>query len=285
VQAEPTKLKLKDSDADIAASALAVLNGTSKVMGKNGPVELNHTERAYFIASLIATNREEGLAELAKLPPGGDTQDDYSRIFEALIQESPNKASNTAVIAYDLPAGSNRDAALNTVISRWGETDPKAVLDWAGALAATDSGPLNSALSDLASAHGDPALAAQYLDQLADATARAHLIGQIATVMAQTDPAATLDWLDKTATGDAYDNSVIKVMGNLAMQDPVRAAALMDKITEPGVRDAAIATLATNWASTDIPAALAWLQSLPDGDSAIRDGLVQKLAQVQNSGQ
>ncbi len=229
---------------------------------------------AMAIANLIKRDREQGLAELAKLRPGADSQIVYQMVFEMWASGNSSMAAAAAATAYALPPGNNRTDAFNTVLSTWGKTAPKDMLDWAGSLAATDSAPLKDALTEVVSKENEPALAAQYVDKLTDATARNQSIGTIASAMAVKDPAGTMDWLNQVATGTTYDSSVKNLMSGLAKQNPAQAAALVGKITEPGTQANAITDLAATWGATDPQAALTWIDTLPDALATARNAAI-----------
>lgn len=260
------------SDKELADSAREILQGKSKVIGKNGPIAvLDRRQQDSFIAMLIADNHEEGLAELAKLPPGADTASDYAITFGDWAHEGGRKAADAAATAYNLPMGANRNAALNAVIETWIQLDAKATLDWASTVSGEDSAPLKNALYFLSTNLHEPELAAQYVDKFADATARAQSIGTIAKAMARTNPVGALGWLDKTAAGDVYDASVKLLITDLARQNPAQAASLLQNITEPATQATAITILAGTWGAADPHAALAWVSNFPDSEASARN--------------
>jgi hypothetical protein len=225
---------------------------------------------------LIMRDPGSGLAELAKLPPGADTLNFYRGVFLSLGHDS-KKAPMAAAMAFDLPPGPNRTAALGAVIEGWSSSDPQAVLDWASNVTSTDPSVLKMAMNKIAKQDDQPALAAEYLDKLTDASMRNQAIGTIATSMASDDPAAALDWLDQATTGDAYDTNVKNIFANLDTHNPAQSAALLDQVTEPDVRVAAIANLATTWGGLEPQAALAWANSLPDAEAAIRNAALSSI--------
>ena len=225
------------------------------------------------LSELLQHNRELGLAELAKLPPGSETKDIYMWVFEDWAS-NPANSLDAAVVAYGLPTGSNRMTALQAVICTWAHNAPQALLDWASSMATVDSVPLQAALTNIAESQSQPALASQYLDKLPDATARNQVIDTIATAMGKADPAGTLDWLNKTATGDTYDSNINNLIGNLAKHDPEQAATLTGSIPDPEVQASAINNLASTWGSTDPQAALAWASGLPDSTASVRNSAI-----------
>jgi RNA polymerase sigma factor (sigma-70 family) len=228
---------------------------------------------------LGAFNHQLGLTELAKLLPSKQTQQDYGAFFSAWVQvNDAANAADAAAEAAALPVASERSQALQSVANNWVEYDPQAALDWASGLPPADAGVLGQILTKVGKQ--EPALAAQYVDNVQDASVRNQDIQSVARAWALgagQDPAAALNWLDQVATGDTYDNNVQYILGNLSKANPATAATLVENVNEPGVRDAVIATVAANWGSQDPQAALIWLKSLPNSDAAVRDSAIQKL--------
>lgn len=222
------------------------------------------------LGRLIKTDPQKALEGLAKWPPGPDTDKMYRQIF-TLWSNDGKSSPQAAATAYNLPIGKDRDLAIQAVVDNWAKSDPASLLNWASSLATADSGTLTNAFSEVATKENQPALAAQYVDDVTDATTRAQAIVTIATAWGITDPMGTLTWLDNTATGDAYDTSVNNLMSNLAKQDPAQAAALVGNITEPGVQAAAIINTAGAWGATDPQAALAWVNSLPAAEAGAQN--------------
>jgi len=151
-------------------------------------------------------------------------------------------------------------------------------LAWASSLPPADAEVLGKILTKIGTS--EPALAAQYVASVQDASVRNQDIQSVVRAWALgagQDPAAALNWLDQVATGDTYDNNVQYILGNLSKANPATAAILIENVNEPGVRDAVIATVASNWGSQDPQAALVWLQNLPNSDAAARNVAIQKL--------
>lgn len=257
-----TSLAVRDPEA-----GLSVVNVITDPAKRN---ELTNR----LLAMVAIREPKLALAELAKLPRTPATFDSYSMVFQTWSGASPDAATAAASAALALPAGSERSQALRGVAVGWAIQQPREALDWASALP-DNAATLKEALD--AASRADPIIAAQYLDKLSDASARSQIIGSISLNWSYRNPSAALDWLDQTATGNTYDQSVTKVFAGLSQRDPATAAVLLDKVTEPDVRTKMIDDLGTAWGRSNPQAALAWLQTLPDSDRSIRDGLVQKL--------
>ncbi len=98
-----------------------------------------------IFSSLAKKDPDLARQELAKLPPGPQSQADYESFYRALADDAKS-APALADEAFNLPAGPDRTAALDGVAKGWAYHDVHAMLDWAGGLPPTDSGVLKQAL-------------------------------------------------------------------------------------------------------------------------------------------
>jgi len=243
------------------------------------------------IGRLLATDPQQALRELAKLPHGADTRAAYREAFRELADKVLDGYADTQPVAEDgpkaaalaesLPPGPERTAALLGVADGWAQisrtTDSgAALLDWASGLPAEDESVLKQTVE---SYMVDPKLAAQYIDDLTSATDRGDAIHYIAMAMAQVNPGsdasvadtvAAIDWLKQTATGDEYFSGMMQMFDQLSENDPARGVAVLDTLTDPHDRSDAIKELSTYWGTDDPKATLEWLQTLPEADGAAR---------------
>jgi hypothetical protein len=223
----------------------------------------------------LETQTQQGLAALAQLPDGKQTQAYYLQAFQTWAEGNPAFPPLAAAAALSLPPGPDQEQALDGVATSWAQVyDPQAVLNWASGLQPANPAALYFAVVE-ASAKA-PNLAAQYVNQLTDTSAQSTAIQNISVNMTKTDPTATLAWLDQVATGETYDNSVAKLISTVVVKNSTLASTLMSQVTKPGVSDAVSATLAgSNWARVFPRDAAAWLKTLPE--SPARDAAIQKL--------
>jgi hypothetical protein len=239
---------------------------------------------------------ETALALIAKLPKGDLTSQVYRTVYLSMAGGNPANGPKAAALAAALPPGPDRTSALIGVVDGWvgsmnshegGVPDdvniPKEMLDWASGLSAADSSVFKEALISVS--QKDPALAAQYVGNLQDASARDAAILTIAQNWGNgywanrgiQDPAATLDWLNQVATGTTYDKATQAIFSNFNSKDPALGATLVDKLTDPIDRNAAITQLSKTWGGQDPAAALNWLQSLPAADSVASNASITSL--------
>jgi hypothetical protein len=264
----------------------------SKALSMVGLIDPNKRDGMtnMLLADLAKGDPNLAMAALANLPDGPQVQSAYRSVFLAWAKVNGNGPA-AAAAAFALPPGADRTQALTGVVDGWigRNANPdlsvtQAALDWASGLPPADSNVvLNNALN--AVVKQDPALAAQYVDKLTDASVRNKAIQSLARSWAvpvspqeiqHQDPSAALDWLNQVATGETYDTNVEYIFSKL---NPATAAPLVNKVTEPGVRETVITTVANALGKTDPQAALTWLQTLPTSDSATRDPIIQKLSQ------
>jgi hypothetical protein len=237
----------------------------------------------------LAKDLKGGLAKLAAMAAGKQAQQAYKAAFAAWAKD-PAHAPEAAAVAEGLPASLERTAAMRGVADGWAQADPQKCLDWASGLPTTNADVLKEALIDVSDPGNDnrqPALAAQYVDKLQDASLRNEAIHEIGVNWGAglsfegggegADPTAALDWLNQVATGDIYDKTVKDIFAGLDYTNPSLAGSMLDKIPEPDVRDTMTTSLVESWRQSDPDAALQWAQSLPDSEQAIRDKAMTQL--------
>ncbi len=208
---------------------------------------------AQALSSLARKDPDRARQELASLPPGPQSLDAYGVVFGTLADQA-KLAPAAADEAFNLPAGSNRTAAMMGVVESWARHDIPGLLDWAGELPASDSAVLKAALLDAGTGQlftsPQPQLVSKYLGKLENASDRNEIIEKIAGAMvtAQGDGSnyheftfgsfsgseeapseqnasgqttswiragEALDWLNQVATGETYTKSVQSVFSSL----------------------------------------------------------------------
>jgi len=234
------------------------------------------------ISEMMMMEPDRAMAMLAKLPMGDATVAAYLSAFKTWAGANTANGAKASAAAFALPPGPAREAALQGVATGWAWDNPKDALTWASTLPPADSAALKNAL--ISASQKDPALAAQYIGNLTNASARSDAILAISNAWSgsfrstiDTDPAAALAWLDQVATGTTYDNAVKDIFSNLAQTNPAAAAALIANITDPSDRSAAIAQTVARWLTKNPQDALSWAASLPDTDAVARATAVQSI--------
>jgi hypothetical protein len=269
---------------------------------KLGNITLSEDQMGRFyigdtdLLQLMWLDPQAAMAMMAKLPNGDLTSQVYRSLFSTMAGGNPAQGPKAAAMAAALPPGPDRTSALIGVMDGWlgsmsvringvpADPDiPKELLDWASGLTAADSSVFKEALISVS--QKDPALAAQYVGDLPDASARDAAILTIAQNWGNgywanrgiQDPGATLDWLNQVATGTTYDKATQAIFSNFNSNDPALGATLVDKLTDPIDRNAAITQLSKTWGGQDPAATLNWLQSLPATDSVASNASITSL--------
>ncbi len=242
---------------------------TALSMDQMGRFYIGDTE----LMMLMWQDPKQALDLMAKLPHGELTSTMYRSAFQEWAASNPANGAKAAEAAATLPSGPERLSAEIGLADGWANHDPKSALDWAAALPEADNAALKETIT--AASQKDPALAAQYVDKLTDASVRNKTILALADNWGNgywanrniQDPGATLDWLDQVATGATYDKAVQSIFTQFARNDPATGASIVGKLTDPIDRKSIIAQLSQSWGAHDPSAALAWVQSLPASDA------------------
>jgi len=259
---------------DDPASALALIYNMP-----DGLAQYDQTFQ-FALAKLTKTDLNQALNYLAQLPSDDGTDNarlSYARVFEAMGTKSN---AGAIALAEGVPAGPVHDTAMKGLFTGWSMADPKAALDWAASLPATETSVFNAdALFAAAVNSHQPAVVAQYVNQLQDAAARDSAIASIAlnwgTAGTNKDPVAALNWLNQVTTGENYANAVTNIFTYLAKDDPAAAITALNKVTDPATLQSSITIVAATWGGKNPQAALDWLQTLPQSET--RDIAIQQL--------
>jgi len=216
-------------------------------------------------------------ATLQNLPPESNGLP-YNSVFIAWAKK--DLAAATAA-AMSLPVGQNRTQSLDGVGIAMAETDPSAALAWANTLPADPA--RNHVIGNVlvALSGKDPAAAATALLALPATTDefnaiilggfnRDDFLQSITTNWAKQDPSALLDWADKNLSGDTFNSTAQTALKQIGQTDPAAEAAAIAKLADPSIANESIPNLATAWAQQDVQAALAWAQTLPTTNEALR---------------
>jgi hypothetical protein len=168
------------------------------------------------------------LADTAKMQGGGDKAAWYASVFEKWAAKDLRAA---LARAENLPPGTLRTRVLSTVAGAWAQTDPAA--------------------------------AASYAASLTDMAARKDMIEHVAMRWADVNASAAADWVRTLPAGVARANAAFHVSERLALSNPAAAAELA--VAEVGQHPHALGRIASTWAKTDLPKAVEWMKSLPEG--------------------
>ena len=207
----------------------------------------------------------------------------YDEMFSEWASHDPSAAATAALnLPSSLRDGKSSTASVATwrTASTWALQDPSGALAWANALPAgqakTDA--INSITETMSQQNAKPAVDyATQVAQLLNGPGNNSQLKEITTNWAQDDPAGLLSWANNNLTGDNYVNAAQNALKSMVQADPAAAAAALTQISDPSVVNPAIAQLATNWAAQDVHAALAWAQSLPADNAAVRNSAISNV--------
>jgi hypothetical protein len=210
-------LLLKDDNSGSPFSARNTVYMGLQALVKNGNVDLAR-------AAVEAWANDPG-----KLPIGPAA---YQIVAMAMDKTTPE---NTAAWLSSLPPSEDRNTALTTFASTWGQTDPGAAMRWAETI------PEKEGQSDA--------------------------IGQIFIGWMQNDPGAAMNWLDdyipRTA-GLVEDDVLIGSMilfSPTTKNDPGEAMKLADSIANPQTRLVYQQQVAQSWGRTDPASAVEYVMN------------------------
>jgi hypothetical protein len=265
---------------NLSPDALLGLRMNSVKLGSH-TVSLGAQGRYYVdgedLGKLAKLDPRQALALLAALPHGKMTSEAYRYFFQQWSDLGPEETAKAVAAAAELPQGPEKIGVVTGLAVVWAKQDPAGALDWVAGLGDANVPALVNTLALVSNTQ--PALAAQYVQKIADTELRNKAILDIAArwgqanwnTLERTDTAATLAWLDQVATGAVYDQAVDKIFWSYGYMQPREGAALVNQLTDPKDRSIAIATLSIDWATGHPGDALDWLRTLPDSDSAARD--------------
>jgi hypothetical protein len=185
------------------------------------------------MALWAADSLADAVAWAGHLPSGEAA--DHARL--ALAVEAARADPATAVnLAREAAASPERDALLDHAASEWASTEPAEALTW--------------------------------LEQLDDPALRAHLVGSIATVLADRDPIAAAEMaLSAMPDGRLRDDVVVGIVQRWSQASPDAAAAWVARFPESALRTAAVENVVKLWPPDHQRPASDWLSGLAPGAS------------------
>jgi len=257
-------------DAYSAKDPIAALNSLAKLPGSFNLIQLNAVALTNFAqqdpqAALVA------LQNLQNLPNGVQFENSAMVIFQQWAQMDPATA---AAAALKLPDGITQGMSLQFIAKAWAQQDPAAALAWTNTL--SDGLSKNFAMQGALQTIGqqDPTAAAAAVLNISDTQQRGLLLQSVTSNWAQQDPVGLLTWADQNLTGAQFDRTALAALNQMGQANPASAAAALTQLSDPNVVNRAIPALASNWAEQDPQAALAWAQSLPPDNIALRNSAI-----------
>jgi len=146
--------------------------------------------------------------------------------------------ANPVLVRYVLIS---RNSFLTAIAERWGSSDPKAAMAWAGTLSEPE---------------------------------RTLAIPGVIGAWAEHDPLAAGAFVTTLPQDDTQKQAALSVISNWANQDPQQAAAWVLRFPEGETREQGLREVVSGWTRLDSEAARIWVQQLPAGetrDAALKD--------------
>jgi hypothetical protein len=165
-----------------------------------------------------------------------------------------------------MPRGMDSMMAMQLFMSRYGEVDPKAAIDYANGLGGMGRGfGTSSILSTWAAT--DPVAAGKYLadniDELGSTNGwmNGRMAGSVASEWAKQDPKAALEWAQKLPDEMRRD-AMQQVLTEMASSDPTSAIDYVMKMEAGEERTKMLDEVASQYGRQDPKEALTWAASL-----------------------
>lgn len=219
-----------------------------------------------ILSNLANTNPEEALSLALKMKTPEQQAQNANYAFIKLAKDDP---SGTASRFDDLPEGPVRNAALRTIASAWGQSDPTAAIQWAKGLTGKEQ---PDALSNILSHYGriDPQAAALVLEQaLAEHSNDSSWnlsspASSIAFAMGQENPATAAEWISKLPEGSTQTSAIRALAKTWSHEDIDGAADWINGLPDGKARDTGISTVVNTISNKNPAAAFDWANSMGD---------------------
>lgn len=289
-------LSVAESDSPRRRSELSALNGILRDRGAGHLHALtdyiDNLAPADLAAALLAAHKlpdgaDRDLAQRLLVARWADTDPDAALAFAAthkkfdqltgdVFQQLATTNLNSALARAQAITDPNLHyQALRGALGVMAATDPAGALLLA---AGTDNIPRTEPLSSMIYrqwAEADPAAAAaSAAQQPADNSWRSPL-GQVLRSWANTDPQAAITYATTLTDPSVQSRSVDDIVRRWSEQDAGSVAAWINTVPAGNLRDAAAAAFASSVASTDLPTAVGWAQSI--SDEAARTSALQRV--------
>ncbi len=228
------------------------------------------------LALLRSMDIQIGFDDVLALTDGRQTSWALATVFN----ESGGKDS-AALLAWaeGLPAGDDRQRAIQAVAHALSRQDPVALANWLWNLPESDGDrgrdqALTTTLRRMASTH--PEDAEQWLEKMgADWPQASSIAAQLVRGRVQKDMNEAADWANALANGPLRDAAFGQLALRLAAQAPDAALEWCMAIENDTARQTAIGQIMPHWVRRQPEEAATWIETLPQG--AMKDASVRGL--------
>lgn len=221
-------------------------------------------QRSAFLESVVGhwvgDDPRSALDAVRSLPSAGDRDRLLHNAIYHLAGLDPRQAFEVAASL----EGRASDQALQQVVDRWMQSDPEAALAAADTIA--DPAHKRQVLAAAARqyAERDPQAAVLWASQLPEQT-RSLVYTRMLNQLARSDPQQALEIALNDDSGQRQ-RLIGSVIRSTSQQRPELAASFVARLPAGELRRQAASQIASNWAAHDPDAALAWVETLDDGD-------------------
>jgi hypothetical protein len=185
------------------------------------------------IASLAGTDVPAALEEIRAMPEGKDRD---IAVQAAAQRIAGNDARSAVELLEQLPAGLMKNQSIDRVCSIWGQSEPRAALDW-------------------------------YMQNAGSRAGSGYYWGGIGGTVqgwAASSPDDAIAWAKAQPPGDNRDTALAAIVNGLTATDFDRAQSLFGELSPEGQKSA-VYSLANNLFQQDAGKARTWAEALPPG--------------------
>ncbi len=211
---------------------------------------------------------EAALNWAASLPLGSVRNGALAYAVANLAQQNPQAAINFVT---NLPRAADRNDLAIALAAAWGQNDPDAALAWVEDFPSTPAH--DAAIQDMLAlmSRTNPQLASTKLDLISDPAVRNKAMSAIAINWGQLDTPGALTWVSSLPAPNQANNPVVLAARQLiyvwTLSDPAAASGFVtSEMNGVAYYNNAVGAMFTTWASADHASAMAWVDSLPDGN-------------------
>jgi hypothetical protein len=239
---------------------------------------------ADFLASL-KTGDMAGVLNMLKTAEPADFVEDLSR--RLVHHWAASDPQDLAAWINNLPAGSQRQGALDDLAVSWANSQLTNAISWG--LSLTNEDERNSILTAVANeaVHTDPVTALRVAVSLPAAAQSDELIGRAATEWASGDATNAVAWAEQIPDGTLRAKVLAGESVAWSEQDPESAATLaVQELPAGRLQEDAVVSIVQRWAQQQPAAAAAWVARFPEGSlrTAAIENLVTQWSQKDPAG-
>jgi hypothetical protein len=213
------------------------------------------------------------IAGIARTDPGRAVEMvlelDDERIQASALQQIGFQAANEgtsperfADAILRMPQGREQSQAMSNLLRAWGNSDPRAAVQWMQ----FNEGKIDTvSYSQLGQfvAYKDPELALSLTAQIPE-KARTEWVRSVASGYAEVDPDATLAWIQRMQGTPQYDAALAGAAGRLAAENPRAVLDLLGTVQDPASANQLTSAALQAWSHDEPAAAAAWLAAQPN---------------------